>query len=113
MIDFFTTQKCKIYVKQITPKGAGDFVEWVEDRTIKVYLDPIDGEKLLSSGLGNKNRITLMMYSRSKISNGERVLVPFNSDGSCELFEIQQCEFYKMPFFSYYKGYLVKTDENL
>ena len=111
MIDFFMTKKCKIYAKTITPNGAGDSIDWIERDTIKAYIEPLNGEKLLGTDAGNKTDISLILYTKNNINNGERVLITYAGYGG--LYEIQQREFYQMPFFSYYKGYLVKTDENI
>lgn len=112
MINFFSTAKYKIYRQEITPKGAGDTLNWVECRSIKAYVEPINGEKLLISETGKQSGISLIIYSRELINTGERIYIPYSDKNSC-WFEIQQCEFYKLPFFSYYKGYLVKIDENM
>lgn len=111
MIDFFMTKKCKIYTKMISPNGAGDSISWEERGDIRAYIEPLSGEKLLLSNAGEKTDISLIIYTKNNINNGERVLITnSNYDG---LYEIQQREFYQMPFFNYYKGYLVKTDENI
>lgn len=112
MINFFSTTKYKIYGLKVTPKGAGDTINWVECRTIKAYIEPINGEKLLASEFGKNLGISLILYTRDLINTGERIYIP-SENNNYGWFEIQQCEFYKLPFFNYYKGYLVKTDENM
>ena len=105
------TKKCKIYTKTISPNGAGDSISWEERGDIRAYIEPLSGEKLLLSNAGEKTDISLILYTKDYICSGERVLISdSNNDG---LYEIQQREFYKMPFINYYKGYLVKTDENI
>lgn len=113
MIDFFSTDKYKVYKIQITPQGAGDSVKWIESGTIKAYVEPVNGEKLIGTETGKQAKITLILYTQNLINTGERIYIPASAKYDGGLFEIQQREFYKLPFFNYYKGYLVKTDENL
>ena len=113
MIGFYMTTSCDIYAKTITPDGAGDLVSWNKTGTIKAYLESVDGEKLLGTPQGNETNINLILYSKSKINSGERVYINDTERSRNGWFEIRHTEFYKMPFFSYYKGYLVKTDENI
>jgi len=112
MIDFFMTQKYKVYSKSIIPCGAGEDVEWNFSRTIKAYIEPIDGEKLLGTELGNKEDISLIIYTKNPINKGERVYITSSQNQVDGFFEIRDREFYRMPFFNYFKGYLVKADEN-
>ncbi len=113
MIEFFMTKSCDIYEKAITPAGAGDEVSWDKKRIIKAFLEPVDGEKLLGTALGNDISINLILYTKSKITAGERVYIDDTEHERNGWFEIRHTEFYKMPFLNYYKGYLVKTDENI
>lgn len=111
MIDFFMTKKYKIYSKTITPNGACDSIAWAERDTVSAYIEPLNGEKLLGTEAGNKTNISLIIYTKDIINNGERIRISESENSG--MYEIQQREFYRMPFISYYKGYLVKTDENL
>ena len=113
MIEFFMTKSCDIYEKTVTPAGAGDVVSWDKRATIKAFLEPVDGEKLLGTPTGNDISINLILYTKSKISVGERVYLVDTERSRNGIFEIRHTEFYKMPFLNYYKGYLVKTDENI
>ena len=113
MLDFFMTQKYKIYTKTVTPAGAGEDVTWSEDRVIKAYIEPVNGEKLLGTELGNKEDISLMIYTKNLINKGERIYINNSQNQVDGFFEIREREFYRMPFFNYFKGYLVKIDENL
>lgn len=111
MIDFFMTKKYKIYAKTVTTNGAGDRIVWGERATIKAYIEPLNGEKLFGTEAGNKTDISLIIYTKNNINNGERVVITNSKYNG--IYEIQQREYYQMPFFNYYKGYLVKTDENI
>ena len=113
MIDFFMTKSCDIYEKTITPIGAGDNVSWYKQTTIKAFLEPVDGEKLLGTPVGNDVSINLILYTKSKIAAGKRVYIVDTEQSRNGWFEIRHTEFYQMPFLNYYKGYLVKTDENI
>jgi len=113
MINFFMTTKCDIYSKKITANGAGDNVNWDLRERIKAYIEPIDGEKLMGTPQGNDANINLILYTKSKISVGERIYIENEAQERNGWFEIRHTEFYKMPFLNYYKGYLVKTDENI
>ena len=113
MMNFFSTDKYKVYTLKITHKGAGDTVNWVEARTIKAYIEPVNGEKLIGTDAGKHTGISLILYTQNLINIGERIYISPTDKHNTGWFEIQQREFYKLPFFNYYKGYLVKTDENL
>ena len=112
MIDFFMKEKCDLYRKVITNVGAGDSVVWQKAGTIKAYVEPVDGEKLIGTNLGDKDKITVIVYTQSLINEGERLIISSESPAN-NWYEIRGREFYRLPFFNYYKGYLVKTDENL
>ena len=48
-----------------------------------------------------------MFYSEEKLAPADRIEI------NGILFEIRESEFWQMRGLSYYKGYLVKTDENI
>ena len=104
MIDFFTTQKCKIYKPVITQNGASDRIDWVKRADIRAFVEPVNGESLLGSEVGNKENISLMMYTKRRIDKGERVYISGFEDETDGWYEIRTREFYRMPFFNYYKG---------
>lgn len=112
MIGFFSNKKYKVYALQVKSNGAGDSVDWVECRNIKAYIEPVNGENLLASEEGSQTKISLIIYTQNLIHTGERLYIPDKNENG-GWFEIQQREFYKLPFFNYYKGYLVKIDENI
>lgn len=113
MIEFFMTKNCDIYEKTVSISGAGDTVLWTKKTAIKAFLEPVDGEKLLGTPMGNDISINLILYTKSKIAAGERVYINDTEHERNGWFEIRHTEFYQMPFLNYYKGYLVKTDENI
>jgi len=112
MIDFFMREKCDLYRRNILTNGAGDSVSWEKFKTIKAYVEPFDGEKLIGTNLGDKDKISFAIYTKSVIRDGDRLTIQSESNPNI-WYEIRGKEFYRMPFFSYYKGYLVKADENL
>ncbi len=117
MIDFFMTKSYGVYVKSVKPQGAGETTSFEKRATVKAYIEPFSGETLQGSPEGDRADISLAMYSRQQIYNGEKVYipeVPYKSLASNKgWFEIRQVEFYDMPYMSYFKGYLVKADENI
>ena len=113
MLNFFIQKKYDIYKKIITECGAGDSIEWTKTRTVKGYIEAFDGEKLIGTNTGNKDKISLLIYTKQHISNGERIYLTEADNITQNWYEIRSVEYYNMPFLSYYKGYLVKTDENI
>ena len=113
MISFFMTKSCELYEKTIVQSGPGDYVEWGKKKIIRVFLEPVDGEKLLGTPFGNDMNISLILYTKSKITAGERVYINDLEHSRNGWFEIRHTEFFQIPFLTYYKGYLVKTDENI
>ncbi len=104
-----------IYMNVAAVKGAGEIVSWEKSSSVRAYLEPQNGEKLVCSAEGDNLVIDLIIYTKEKISSGERIYIPeapYNSESE-GWFEIRQAEFYQLPYISYFKGYLVKTDENI
>ncbi len=117
MIDFFMTKNYGVYIRTQKTQGAGETVSWEKRTTVKAYIEPFSGETLQGSPEGDHPEITLTIYSRQQIFSGERIFIPDSpyrtSMDNNGWFEIRQVEFYHMPYLCYYKGYLVKADENI
>jgi hypothetical protein len=112
MFKFFADKKYNIYTKKIIQNGAGDTVQYILKGFIFAYTEPVNGENLIGSELGNDYGIELVIYTQNSIHTGDLISIP-DSNNDSVLFEIKRREFYKMPFFNYFKGYMVKTDENI
>ena len=67
MIDFFMKDKCDVYTKTIVTEGAGDVVSWSKDRSIKAYIEPVNGERLFGTELGNNENISFIIYTKNII----------------------------------------------
>jgi hypothetical protein len=113
MFKFFAKSKYDIYSKTISEQGAGDDINWSIRDTINCYIEPADGENLKGCPEGLAKDISLTLYTQQPINVGERLHLFSPENSVDEWFEIVNRSFYKMPFFNYFKGYLVKTDENI
>ena len=107
IIKYFSNKKYKLYKRtlKIDPQSGGSIVKWVADREIPGYFEP--NENLVGSQAGNKYGIKGVFYSEEKLNPSDRILINDN------VFEIRDIEFRQMFRLSYYKGYLVNTDENI
>ena len=107
MITYFLNKKCKIYKPTYSKFGAGEVVDWVERGFIRAKIESFTGEEFIASSLGDGCEISLIIYSKSELFVGDRICLDTG------WFEIRHREFYDMPFISYWKGFMVKCDENL
>ncbi len=105
IITFFSKRKYELYKRKITQKGAGELVEWQKDCDIQAYIEP--AQSLEGSELGDYTDSELVLYTTSPIKNSEIVKI------GDDFYEIRSTEFWQIPYMTYYKGYLVKTDENI
>lgn len=116
MLNYFMNKKYSVLSLTTEPKGAGEIRRWKERTKINAAIEPVNGEKLLGSPVGNKTEISLILYTKDPIFGGERIVLPLQTKSEdCninKIFEIRQVETYSMPLMKYYKGYLVKTNEN-
>ena len=113
MFKFFANKSFPLYTKQITQNGAGDSIQFRSKGNIRAYVEPIDGEKLIGSELGDNPVTELVIYTQNSIAVGDLIYISDEERNLSSWFEIRRREFFKMPFFNYFKGYLVKTDENI
>ena len=107
IINYFSDKKYKLYkrtVKIDASSGAG-IAEWNLEKEIEGYYEP--AEKLVGTESGNKYGVTGVFYSAEKLTPADRIEI------NAAMFEIRETEFWQMRGLSYYKGYLVKTDENV
>ncbi len=107
MITYFLNKKYNIYRAEYIRNGLGESVIWSMADTIRAKIEPAYGEEFLESKNGDSIKISLIIYSKSEFFAGDRICLKSG------WFEIRHCEYYRMPFISYWKGYLVKCDEKL
>ncbi len=110
---FFAKNKFDIYSKVVLTTGAGDDISWTKRAVISAYIEPADGENLKGCPEGLAKNVSLTLFTQQPINTGERIHIISPETSVDEWFEIVSRSFYKMPFFNYFKGYLVKTDENI
>ncbi len=107
IINFFSNNKYKLLKRnvKIDETSGASISTWTFDKEVSGYYEPI--ETLVGSEIGDKFGITGVLYCSEKLVPAYRLEI----NGS--LFEIREVEFWQLRGLSYYKGYLVKTDENL
>lgn len=107
IINYFSNKKYKILNRTVeidAASGAG-IAKWTASKEILGYYEP--EESLVGTEAGNEYGVSAVFYSSEKLTPADRIEI----DGN--IFEIREVEFWQLRGFSYYKGYLVKTDEDL
>ena len=109
IINYFSNKKYKIFRKntEIDPTSGASISKWDLAGEISGYFTPENSDTLVGSAVGNKYDINGVFYTHSKISLSDRILV------EDIVYEVRETEFWQLPYISYYKGYLVKTDEDV
>ncbi len=107
IINFFSNKKYTLYKKSVSidETNGASIAKWTADKEISGYYEP--SETLVGSEAGNKYGITGVFYCAEKLVPSDRIEINGN------LLEVREAEFWQLRGLSYYKGYLVKTDENL
>ena len=107
IVNYFSNKKYKLYKRtvKIDELSGGSLSEWNFVKEISGYYEP--AESLIGTEAGNKYGITGVFYSEEKLSPADRIEI------GAYMFEVRETEFWQMRGLSYYKGYLVKTDENI
>ena len=105
IITYFSKKKYNLYKRTYTVSGAGEEISWERLKVINAYIEP--AEKLTGSELGDYEEAELVLYTTDLIRNKEIVEI------RGEYYEIRSTEFWQIPYMTYYKGYLVKTDEDI
>ncbi len=107
IIKFFSNKKYKLLKRtvKIDETSGASISKWDFYKEISGYYEPV--ENLIGTEAGNKYGITGVFYSEEKLAPADRIEI------NGILFEIRESEFWQMRGLSYYKGYLVKTDENI
>ena len=107
IIKFFSSKKYTLLKRTVTTGeiGGASIAKWTADKEVLGYYEPV--ETLVGTEIGNKYGITGVFYCAEKLVPSDRIEI------NDTLLEIREVEFWQLRGLSYYKGYLVKTDENL
>lgn len=107
IINYFSNKRYSLYKRdvKIDKSSGASIVEWNFDKNVLGYYEP--AETLIGTEAGNKYGITGVFYSEQKLIPSDRIDIEGNR------FEIREVEFWQAVGLRYYKGYLVKIDENI
>ncbi len=107
IINFFSNKKYTLLKRsvRIDETSGASIAKWTPEKEVLGYYEP--SESLVGTEAGNKYGITGVFYCAEKLVTADRIDIGGN------LLEVREVEFWQLRGLSYYKGYLVKTDENL
>ncbi len=109
IINYFSNKKYKLQKKttEIDTLSGASFSRRTPAGEISGYFVPGNPDSVTGTDVGNKYDINGVFYTDSRIDLTDRVEI------NGIVYEVREVEFWQMPYMSYYKGYLVKTDENV